>query len=592
MALFSQEFIQEVIFRNDIVDVIGSVAKLKSAGNSNYKALCPLHNDTKTPSLSISADKQMFHCFGCGKGGTVINFIMEYDGLDFVEAVKYLAEKAGLEIPQEANEDKPLNSDLRHTLYNLNIEAAKFFCTQLHSAKGKKAIEYAKSRHLTDETIKRFRLGYAPGDDSLLQHLSAQGFTAEQLRLAGVTGEGDNGNVYQRFRNRLMFPIIDLRKNVIAFGGRALGDGDPKYLNTSQTPVFSKSHNLFALNFAKKSAEGRLLLVEGYMDVIMLHQHGFDYAVATLGTALTTEQARLIKRYRHEVIISYDADEAGQKAAERAIGLLREAGIEARVLTQNDCKDPDEYINKHGAAAFKELIKNSPPALEYVHDNLKNKYDLQTPNGKIAYTRDFAKELAKITGPAEREIWARRVAEEVGISYESILQEAARASVAKTRQGMQSGNSGGNASQNKLSDIYIGKFSVGEEAHRGQTPEKALLTLMSKDIAAVDIAKRELSANSMMFTDELCGRLATAFFEGKSAKDIAADDRFADDMPEISKIILADNAFENMTNQDIIKGVNELVTKIKQSSRARKLIKAAADGDSQQVSELLCRSEE
>ena len=425
MALyFSEDYLQELIDKNDIVEYISRSVHLKRAG-STYKGLCPFHKE-KTPSFSVSPDKQLFYCFGCGKGGTVINFAMQQENLDFVEAVKLLAEKCGMELPDDDRRTNENNLKKRQNIYKINSISGRFFYDKLFEPCGGAAREYIAGRQMAQATVNRFGLGYAPDGNALLKHLREQGFTDDEIVESGVVGKSENGDIYDRFRNRLMFPIIDIRKNIIGFGGRVLDDSKPKYLNSPETAAFNKSYNLFGLNLAKNSNEDFLILVEGYMDVIQLHQHGVDCAIATLGTALTPEQARIIKRHKSEVIIAYDSDEAGQKATQRAIELLNEEGLRVRVLTMAESKDPDEYIKANGVGAFRKLITDSQEQIEYKIKKLKAKYNLNDIAQKSEYVNMAAKEFITIKSPVEQELYVKKISAETGVSAESIFAEMAR----------------------------------------------------------------------------------------------------------------------------------------------------------------------
>ncbi len=425
MALyFSEDYLQELIEKNDIVDYISKSVRLKRAG-STYKGLCPFHKE-KTPSFSVSPDKQLFYCFGCGKGGTVINYVMQQENLDFVESVKLLAEKCGMDLPEDDRRTNENNLKKRQTIYKINSVSGRFFYDKLFEPCGAAAKDYINRRQVVQSTLNRFGLGYAPDGNLLLKHLREQGFTDDEIVESGVVVRSENGDIYDRFRNRLMFPIIDVRKNVIGFGGRVLDDSKPKYLNSPETAAFNKSYNLFGLNLAKNSPEDYLILVEGYMDVIQLHQHGINTAIATLGTALTPEQARIIKRHKSEVIIAYDSDEAGQKATHRAIELLNEEGLRVRVLTMAGSKDPDEYIKTNGVGAFRKLISISQEQIEYKIMKLKSRYNLDDISQKSEYVNLAAKEFITIKSPVEQELYVKKISAETGVSAESIFAEMAR----------------------------------------------------------------------------------------------------------------------------------------------------------------------
>ncbi|OQB15193.1 MAG: DNA primase [Firmicutes bacterium ADurb.Bin193] len=430
--IFPESFLQEVMDRNDIVDTVSRYVKLKRSGSS-MKGLCPFHKE-KTPSFTVSPDKQLFFCFGCQRGGTIVNFIMLAENLDFVEAVKYLSDQAGLAIPEPSGAVEGEREKLRQTIYKINSVSGRFFYECLLADEGKAASDYIASRGLSQKTISRFGIGFAPEGNRLLAHLRDNGFDDEEIVQSGMAVRNDSGHIYDRFRNRLMFPIIDMRKNIVGFGGRVMDDTTPKYLNSPETVAFSKSYNLFGLNLAKNTKDDFLILVEGYMDVISLHQHGIDSAVATLGTSLTPEQARIIKRRKSEVIIAYDSDEAGQNATKRAIELLCEEDVVVRVLTVPGAKDPDEYIKKHGAGAFRALINSAKLQIEYKISKLQEQYNLDNTEDKVKYINSLATEFAKIKSPVEREIYVNRLASETGISASSILSEIDRLNIANERR--------------------------------------------------------------------------------------------------------------------------------------------------------------
>ena len=423
----SDDFIQEVKYRSDLSEIAAGYMQLKRRGR-NMVGLCPFHGE-KTPSFNIYTEDGHFYCFGCGAGGDVITFIMKIENLDYLEAVKFLAQRAGLTIPEDSYDDSM--SKLRTRVYEANREAARFFYQQLNEPQGKAAMEYLKGRDLTDSTIRHFGLGYAPDARFALgDHLKKKGFTDAELTAANLCLPARSGKgVVDRFYNRVMFPIIDVRGNVIAFGGRIMTDQKPKYLNTSDTIVFNKSVNLFSLNNAKNAQSRSLILCEGYMDVISLNQAGFTQAVATLGTALTADQAALMKRYCDEVIICYDADEAGQKATARAIEILRRVGIVVRVLTIPDGKDPDEFLRRHGDKAheaFHNLLTGSGNDVDYRLYRMQSRYDMTNTQGKLGYLNEAVKLLCELDNPMERDIYASRLADETGVAKPSILEQVNR----------------------------------------------------------------------------------------------------------------------------------------------------------------------
>lgn len=430
MAISSdfQSFIDEVIEKNDIVEIVSEYTKLKRVG-SRFQALCPLHNDKKSPSFSVSADKQLFHCFGCGAGGTVINFVMAAENLDFMEAVKLLADRARIPMPEnrtpaQKNEMAKIH-DKKQRMYKLNSEAGKFFHSCLKNPKNGFAMEYLKKRNITDKTIITFGIGYAPESwDNLIKHLKSLGYSEKEMSECGLCVKREHDNSYfDKFRGRIMFPIIDLRGNIIGFGGRIIDDKggkEAKYLNSPETLVFKKKENLFAMNFAKNSKEDKLLIMEGYMDVISLHQKGFTNAVASLGTAFTPEQASLIKRYKGRAILCYDSDEAGKKATLRAGDILSDAGIKAKVLTLKGAKDPDEYINLKGSEMFKAQLDSAINLVEYRISEIEQQYNLEDAHEKTEFINKVAQIFSGIKDPVEREVFVKGFSSKYDISVASV----------------------------------------------------------------------------------------------------------------------------------------------------------------------------
>lgn len=426
----SERFIQELQERVDIEEVISSHITLRRRGKT-LVGLCPFHNE-KTPSFTVYPDTNSFYCFGCGAGGDVISFIRRIDNLDYVEAIKTVAQMAGMSMPEDGYDDTLAKRRMR--LLAANREAARFFNACLMDEKNRHALDYFLRRALTTATIRHFGLGYAPDSwHALTEHLRSKGFTYEEMVLANLVRRSDkNGkaNYYDNFRNRVMFPIIDLRGNVIAFGGRVMDDSKPKYINTSDTPVYKKSNGVFALNFAKNANENKLLLVEGYMDVIALHQAGFTNAIACLGTAFTSEQANLLSRYAEEIIICYDNDGAGREATQRALNVLGKTGLKLRVVTMSGGKDADEIIRTHGKERFAELLGMAANKTEYRLLQERNKYNLNTDDGKLRFLTAAAQILAECSA-IECDIYATRLSNELGVSAESIN---AQIRSVKTRQ--------------------------------------------------------------------------------------------------------------------------------------------------------------
>ncbi|MCX7749763.1 MAG: DNA primase [Clostridia bacterium] len=421
-SYYPEELIEEIRINNDIVDVVSEYVKLEKKGK-DYFGLCPFHKE-KTPSFSVVATKQIYYCFGCSKGGNVIHFIMNVENLDYVEAVKYLADRARMELPEGESKEEKEKAELRKEIIKINIEAARFFRDQLYSEQNRNVVTYLKNRKISEQMIRKFGIGYSPHDwDLLYKHLTGMGFRNEVILKSGLAQPAKNGGYCDRFRSRVIFPIFDIRGNVIGFGGRVMDDSMPKYMNSPETPVYNKGRNLYAMNFAKHSGVKNILIVEGYMDVITLHQAGITNSVASLGTALTESQGRLLKKYAEEIIISYDSDTAGQAAAMRGLDLLNEIGCNVKVLVIPDGKDPDEFIKKNGAEAFRSLIHKSITLVEYKIKVLKKQINTETIEGKIKLLNNAASVLAKVDNVVEREMYIRKIANEYEITEEALLAE-------------------------------------------------------------------------------------------------------------------------------------------------------------------------
>lgn len=413
---FPPQFLDELAARNPIEEVVGQYVNLKRSG-SNLMGLCPFHSE-KSPSFSVSPDKGLFYCFGCHKGGSVIGFEMEIESLSYGDAVRALAQRAGMDVPED-EENRELYQK-QERLWALNKEAARFFVKELYGPFGREGLAYAQKRGMSKGTLTRFGIGFAPNERrNLCDAMRAKGYTEEELLASGLALKKDRG-LYDCFRNRLMFPIIDVRGNVIGFGGRVMDDSKPKYLNSPDTLVFNKRKNLFALNIAKKSKLDYLILVEGYMDAIALHQYGFDCAVASLGTSLTDEHARLISRYTKQIVLIYDGDEAGQNATKRAIPMLERAGLQVKVLQMRDAKDPDEYLKKYGADKFRILLEDSANRVEYQLRAIQKKYDLRVDDDRIKFIEEASDLISTLPNAVQREVYGNRVAEAAGISSESM----------------------------------------------------------------------------------------------------------------------------------------------------------------------------
>ena len=474
--MIPREIIDEILYRNDIEQVIGSYVTLKRAG-SNLNGLCPFHSE-KTPSFTVFPATKSFYCFGCGAGGDAITFVMRTENLDYRGALEFLASRAGISLPEE-NVPGDDGGVPRKRIYEMNLEAARFFRECLFDEKiGKEALEYLhKDRGLSIATIKRFGLGFSPNNAWMLtNHMKKLGFTDEELVVGFLCGKSKKtGNPYDYFRNRVIFPIIDTSSNIVGFGGRVMDDSKPKYLNTSDTPGFKKSRHLFALNFAKKHAEEQMLLCEGYMDVIALHAAGFENAVATLGTAITPDQARVFAKYTKRVVICYDADNAGQTAAEKAIRLLGEVGVEVRVLKMSGAKDPDEYIKKFGVESFRRMLGESKIGFDYRLEKIIGSYNIELVEDKIKAAADIKQLIANVSSQVEREIYVRRAAERLGIGADSMSADVERIRKKLLREGAQKEAREALASIKNIGD----RINVDAAKHvRANANEEALLGLI------------------------------------------------------------------------------------------------------------------
>ncbi len=504
--MISREIIDEIVYRNDIEQVIGSYVSLKRAG-SNFNGLCPFHSE-KTPSFTVFPATKSFYCFGCGAGGTVIDFIKRTENLEFVDAVRYLAQRAGITIPDD-DSGAGEKGVPRKRIYEMNLAAAKFFRSCLFDERlGKEAMQYlAGERKLSMATIKHFGLGYSPNNAWMLtNHMHSLGFTDEELVTGFLCGRSQkSGKTYDYFRNRVIFPIIDTTGNIVAFGGRVMDDSKPKYLNTSDTPAFKKSKHLFALNFAKSCASERMILCEGYMDVIALHAAGFTSAVATLGTAITPDQARIFAKYTKKVVITYDSDSAGQTAADKAMRLLGEVGIDVRVLKLSGAKDPDEYIKKFGKDAFSKVINESKSGFEYKLDKVLSLHDASIAEEKIKAASEISAIIAGYYSGVEREIYIRSAAKALDLSFDVLLSDVERVRKKMARDAKAKQSREAEMTAKKLDDRvnreaarYI-KANAAEEAIIG-------LLLMFDDMRS-DVASGKLSLTEEDFVTEF-GRRA------------------------------------------------------------------------------------
>lgn len=422
---FPPSFIDELVARNPIEDVVGQYVTLKRSG-ANMFGLCPFHGE-KTASFSVSPDKGIYYCFGCHKGGGPINFMMEIESLSYPDAVRALAKRAGMDVPEDEQYQSRYRQQER--LWALSKEAARFFVRTLYEPAGVEGLQYAQKRGMPKQTLTKFGIGFAPNTwTALTDAMRAKGYTEQELKDSGLVSVSQkNGRIYDRFRNRLMFPIIDVRGNVIGFGGRVMDNATPKYLNSPETLIFNKRKNLFALNIAKKSKLGYLILVEGYMDAVALHQYGFDCAVASLGTSLTEEHAALLSRYTEQVVLIYDGDQAGQNATRRAIPMLEKAGLQVKVLQMKDAKDPDEFLKKFGADRFKLLLEASANRVEYQLNAIRGKYDLREDEQRVKFISEAAEFISTLPNAVQREVYGNRVAEAAKITFDAIKIEVSKA---------------------------------------------------------------------------------------------------------------------------------------------------------------------
>ena len=486
--MIPQEYIQEVVRRNDIEEVIGQYVQLRRRGRT-LSGLCPFHNE-KTPSFVVYPDTQSFYCFGCGAAGDVINFVRKYNNLGYVESVKQLAARAGMPLPEEDDRE----SRARQRLLEINRCAARYFYENLNAQTPEAALArkyWKEKRGLSDAAIRRFGLGYAPNEGfGLVNYLKRRGFQDDELEHSGLIRRSERGNLYTIFRHRVMVPIIDVRGAIIAFGGRVLDDSKPKYINSPETMVYHKSHTLFALNIAKKSKSKRYILCEGYMDVISMHQAGIDTAVCACGTALTPDQIKLISQYADEVILSYDSDEAGQKATLRSLELFRNSPVRVGVLQIPGAKDPDEYIKKYGADRFKALLDGVGNALDFRLGRLRSQYDLKQDAQRLEYVKEAVEMLAERSNPTEQEVYAGRLAEETNISKTAIMAQLADA-VKKAGSRRRREQNRARLKEGEMDQIKV-PYGAGRGALGMASAEQRLLAAMLREPGYIDKVSAQL----------------------------------------------------------------------------------------------------
>jgi len=565
---FPPSFIDELMARNPIEDVVGQYVSLKRSGGNMF-GLCPFHGE-KTASFSVAPDKGIYYCFGCHKGGSAVNFMMEIEGLSYPDAVRALAKRAGMAVPEDEQYQSRYRQQER--LWALTKEAARFFHAQLYAPVGKAALEYALGRGMSKAILTTFGVGYAPDSwDSMVKAMRAKGYTDQELIDSGlVTQSRKNNNLFDRFRDRLMFPIIDVRGNVIGFGGRTLkNDKDTaKYLNSPETLIFNKRKNLFGLNLAKKSKANSLILVEGNIDVVALHQYGFDNAVASLGTSLTEEQAALMTRYAEQVILLYDGDQAGQNATQRAIPILEKAGLQVKVLKMRDAKDPDEFLKKFGPDKFKLLLEESANRVEYQLNTIRRKYDLREDDQKIRYVQESAELICTLDSSVKREVYSGRVAEAAGISMDAMKLEVNKAfkrRIAREKK-----------KQEKI-DLAPAKAlqpkerSIRYDNMKSAIAEESVLALILREPALLNqAAALEPDAFSVALHGRVYGQLLQRYRQGLEVSMSVLSDLTAEEASHIAGIIQRQ---QSVVNEDAFRDCVRIIL----SERQKKQVASNAD---------------
>ena len=547
MARYSEEILNEVRQSNDIVDVISQYVHLKRSGR-NYFGLCPFHNE-KSPSFSVSPDKQIFHCFGCGVGGNVITFVSQIEGLNFVETVQMLAERANIQLPTLQNNGDSQKEILKDKVYKVNEFAAEYYHQNLYKPQAKMAQEYVKKRQLTNETLKSFRIGFSGKFDELYQELKKQGFQEQEILESGLVNKNERGQYIDRYRNRLMFPICDARGRVIAFGGRVLDDSKPKYINSPENVVYSKGRHLFGLNVAKKGDTKKILIVEGYMDVISLHQRGITNVVASLGTALTEQQGWLLRKNSEQIILSFDSDEAGIKAKLRSIEILQNMGCDLRVLQLEGAKDPDEYILKYGNMRFQNAVDKAFSVVEFKVKILKKELNLENTNDKIKFLNEIAKLISKVDNTIEREVYIEKIAKEYDISKEAIYAEVNKLTYK-------------NDKSEKILEkpkpvITHKKVEVQEISPIIKRRENTIISiLLSGDLSVFETIKQNIKAED--FQDEINKEIAKKLYEefekGNSNINGIIDNLSQEQQNQITMIMAEDYEIE-----DLEKAIDDII---------------------------------
>ncbi len=585
MARYSQNSIREVERRNDIVDVVSSYVKLKRNGN-HHIGLCPFHKE-KTPSFHVSQDKQLYHCFGCGVGGNLFDFVMKMENLDFVDALKFLAQRGGVTLEEEKNGYVPTKeeTDLKQRVYEMNVIAARRFVENLMDPTSTVAHDYVKKRGLGREAMTKFGIGYAKDDwNDLCNFLKQKGFSEQEMVSAGLAVKNEKGRVYDKFRNRLMFPIINVRGNVIAFGGRALGDDPAKYMNSPETPVFHKGRNVYNLNNAKQFGQKHgLILVEGYMDVVSLCQSGIPNTIAGLGTAFTPEQASLLKRYAGQIYVCYDGDEAGQAAALKAIDILTEAGNKVKIVSFSGAKDPDEYIAKKGAESFRKCISDAMGAVEYKIMHARNRYDLTDVEGKVSFVTHAAGILAGIENQIEREAYVKRIAAETDISANAILTEINKLIFKEGRRRTQ------NAKYEERRASEAEATAIRQDAAGLTTTykaEKMLLNVIFFQNKAFEMAKTELK--SEFFASKDHRSIFDSMIAYKAENTEADASGFLSYIDEPLKQKAAAILYDEIEG-DAVQAAKDMINKLKGEFMNSKIKQLSKEGKVEEVKELLAK---
>lgn len=547
MARYSEEILNEVRQSNDIVDVISQYVHLKRSGR-NYFGLCPFHNE-KSPSFSVSPDKQIFHCFGCGVGGNVITFVSQIEGLNFVETVQMLAERANIQLPTLQNNGDTQREILKDKVYKVNEFTAEYYHQNLYKPQAKTAQEYVKKRQLTNETLKSFRIGFSGKFDELYQELKKQGFQEQEILESGLVNKNERGQYIDRYRNRLMFPICDARGRVIAFGGRVLDDSKPKYINSPENVVYSKGRHLFGLNVAKKGDTKKLLIVEGYMDVISLHQRGITNVVAPLGTALTEQQGWLLRKNSEQIILSFDSDDAGIKAKLRAIDILQNMGCDLRVIQLEGAKDPDEYIVKYGNMRFQNAVDKAFSVVEFKVKILKKELNLENTNDKIKFLNEIAKLISKVDNTIEREVYIEKIAKEYDISKEAIYAEVNKLTYK-------------NDKSEKLLEkakpvITHKKVETKEVSESIRRRENTIISiLLTGDLSIFEIIKQNIKPEDFQdkINQEIAKKLYEEFEKGNSNINSIIDTLDQDHQNQITMIMAEDYEIE-----DLEKAIDDII---------------------------------